>query len=199
MAGFNIVIVGDKRVASKLSGFDSDLHHRLLLADHEAAALLEGSARAHAPQPKSQTEVKGHGIFSEVKSLFRLAGRAPGGTQFLTHETHFVELGIRDGSVAAYVEGGTGIYARPERGGPFSPWREQITARGKALAFPGRPIDFAQGGTSGTPGFILRKSTDVLIQGAHPHPFLAESALAVKDEVDQLYDHAVGEAVQDAN
>lgn len=195
MAGFDIVIVGDKRVAAKLSNFDEKLHRSLLVADHEAARILEVGARGAAPEPKSASEVQGHGIFSEVKSLFRLAGRAPGGKGFISRETHFVELGIRDGTVAAYVEGGTGIYARPERGGPFTPWTETIKpVGGKALAFPGRAQD-----KPNAEGMIFRKSANVHILGAHAHPFLAASAEAARPEIDALYDHTVAEAAREAN
>lgn len=177
---YRIEIVGDRRVERGLRDVEGELHLRLLEASHEAATLAEESTRANAPSPKSGTQPQGFGIFSRVVTTQRLAGSAKGGVPIFDRN-YEVRLGIHDGTVAAYVEAGTGIFATPERGGPFRPY--VVKAHGKALA----PFDTPE-------GEIFRKSAR--IPGTHPHPFLAESALEVEDEIEALYEHAVSESVR---
>lgn len=178
---FRIQVTGDTHTVRVVGDKADSIPLALRLATDEAARILESSIKDHAPEPRSNEEVQGSGISTRVERRYRFAGRAKGG-KLATNQSFTVSAVVDSQSVAAYTEWGTGIYARPERGGPHTPWTI-IAKRTKMLG----PFTGPEGGE------IWRKK--VTIEGMKPNPFITEGIEAVHSEIDALYEAAVREAV----
>jgi hypothetical protein len=161
---FRIQVTGDTHTVRVVGDKADSIPLALRLATDEAARILESSIKDHAPEPRSNEEVQGSGISTRVERRYRFAGRAKGG-KLATNQSFTVSAVVDSQSVAAYTEWGTGIYARPERGGPHTPWT------------------------------IIAKRKKVTIEGMKPNPFITEGIEAVHSEIDALYEAAVREAV----
>jgi len=198
-----IRVVGAQRAERSTLDVESDLAEELREATRQSRALLMEAAIEAAPHPRGDGgEEQGDGIHSEVNApggVRRLAGRAPGGAP-LVSLTYQVDLMVEAGTLAAYVETGTGLY------GPLASKYPIYPTEGKALLLMGGGAGNVSGhwlGNRGASAFDGGDTHDklpifdhVIHPGIKPRPFLERTVLAHGDEVDELYEHAVAEAVR---
>jgi hypothetical protein len=170
---YEIRVIGARHAARELGSIERSLRRHLFEAGEKARPILEASATALAPTPRDMWEARGAGIFTRVEIPHRaLAGRLaglPASQGFLIEFESTVSLGVEEGHVAAFAEAGTGTKRLAEFGGP----REEYPI----------PNAFGRG------GFVIHP-------GREPEPFLDEAAVAVIDEIEELYEHAVARATR---
>jgi len=189
---FRIAVTNEKFVVRKIAQKDRELRARLEAATLEARQFLNDVLVAEAPHPKGR-ERQGHGVVvREPPATERFAGRLVGGLTAIDR-TYTIEASLQSHSVAAYVEGGTGIYRTPEFGGPGSEWTER--ARGKSFApFPGNA--FGVGNPSQDPKFgqdVFAK--EITVQGARPRPWVGRVYEETRDAIERIYENAVDRTI----
>jgi hypothetical protein len=191
-----ITIRGDEHVVRVVGKKAQDIPLALRLASEAAAEKVKEGVVDYAPNPHNRgphgrSEQQGAGITTSVDRLFRFAGRAKGGL-LATNQTFIVKVNVKDPSVAAFTEWGTGIYAQHERGGAHTPWVIDAAKYGKKALGPlkgpgGIPLLNAKGNR-----LFAKKVT---IPGAKATPFIADGVESVHQEVDEIYNAAIDEVI----
>lgn len=164
--------MGAERTARALRGADFVLRAELQEASEAAADVVEALVRKNAPIDAGQghpnsSKLGVEDVTTRVTSPRRFSGN-------VAVSTYRVEIVMR--GLAAWIEGGTGIYASPRRGGPFTPW----TVYGN--------IHFK---TEQGEDVFARSAT---IRGARPMPYLDDAVRQSFAPVNALYEAAVGRA-----
>lgn len=172
---YQIVVSGADHAVQGTRREEARLAIALAEASEEVSRVLERRLTLAAPQPKSRSETKGSGVFARFEGRKR---RFAGVDRQLIYS---VAVGVKDPSVAAFVEFGTGIYAEPARKGPLVGY--EVRAEGKAL----HPFQTPE-------GRLFRKSA--FIRGTRPHPFVHDTVNAAMPRVDEIYRTAVDRALR---
>lgn len=159
-----VVVVGVTHTQVALKVKERAIHDAVVAASRTSAALLLRGAQNKAPG-----RIKGE-IFTSVTNPRRFSG-----ANAITTST--VSMGMR-GQVGIWYEGGTGVYKRPEFGGPARSWIESPRIDRKAQRFNG----------------IFRKFTSHF--GQKPRPILEETARELTKPIMEIYRISVHGAVE---
>lgn len=158
------VVVGITHTQVALKVKERSIHDAVVAASRASAALLQETAERKAPG-----RIKAE-IFTRTTNPRRFSGG-----NAITTST--VSMGMR-GQVGIWYEGGTGVYKRPEFGGPARSWREQPRPGHKAQGFDG----------------IFRRFTSHF--GQKPRPILEETGIEMTKPIIELYRSFIHGAVE---
>lgn len=173
---YSIHVTGVEHAERTLLRDEDALHLALAEASEKGARLLHTRLAADAPGGHGPAGHRNreHEVFARPSGRKR---RFFGAKRDLIYQ---IEVGVRDPSVSAFVEFGTGIYATPERRGPREPWTVRAeNARYLRIA--------------ATDGIFYRKS--VHIPGTRPHPWIESTVETTMPAVHELYRDAVRAAI----
>jgi hypothetical protein len=189
---YRIRVEGEERTSLSVLKDSKELRASLQATSHVVANMVEREMQVVAPHRPGE-----RGVFdTNVKTKFRLAGRAKGGGA-LVSQTISVELLVKDPSVAAFVEWGTGIYASSERQGPRTGWTigpRKGAGDWSESDMRGLKKDLYLGPMQ-RPGGDKFWARTVHIEGAKPKPYIDNTLRMMEPAIDRLYEQAVDAAI----
>jgi hypothetical protein len=161
--------------------------HRLALAlavaSERAARSLDRKLVVSAPSGHggARHRRKGDEVFARFEGRRRRRFAGP-----LRGLTYMIEVGVKDPSISAFVEFGTGMYAAPERGGAHDLY--VVTAGGPG-GRGGRALEFPS--AAGT--LINRRR--VFIEGTRPNPWVERTVDEHMPRIEEIYRQEVRRAI----